>query len=76
MFIFCAVSYLRFVLSVKENWYRVFQRFRQAKFDNGGSTLSLSQFLLLPRLPQKMKLASKVVKSTQNNWLTDNDINP
>jgi hypothetical protein len=28
--------------------------------DNGGSVLS--QFLLLPQLPQKMKLASKVVK--------------
>jgi hypothetical protein len=42
--------------------YRVFHRFRQAKFDNGGSILSSSQFLLLPQLPQKMKLASKVVK--------------
>ncbi len=42
--------------------YRVFQRFRQVKFDNGGSILSASQFLLLPQLPKKMKLASKVVK--------------
>jgi hypothetical protein len=33
--------------------YRVFHRFRQVKFDNGGSVLSLSQFLLLPQLPQK-----------------------
>jgi hypothetical protein len=39
--------------------YSVFHQFRQAKFDNGGSILSPSQFLLLP---QKMKLASKVVK--------------
>jgi hypothetical protein len=31
----------------------------QAKFDNGGLILSLSQFLVLP---QKMKLTSKVVK--------------
>jgi hypothetical protein len=39
-----------------------FHRFRQAKFDKGGLILSLSQFLLLPQLPQKMKLASKVVE--------------
>jgi hypothetical protein len=38
----------------------------QAKFDNGGSILSSSQFLLLPQLPQKMKLASKVVKIDSN----------
>jgi hypothetical protein len=42
--------------------YRVFHRFRQAKFDNGVPILSLSQFSLLPQLPQKMKLASNVVK--------------
>jgi hypothetical protein len=42
--------------------YRVFHRFREAKFDNGGSILSWSQFSPLPQLPQKMKLASKVVK--------------
>jgi hypothetical protein len=41
----------------------VFQQFRQAKFAYGGSVLSLSQFSLLSQLPQKMKLASKVVKS-------------
>jgi hypothetical protein len=32
------------------------------KFDNGGLILSSSQFSLLPRLPQKIKLASKVAK--------------
>jgi hypothetical protein len=42
--------------------YSVFQGFRQAKSANGGSILSLSQFLILPQLPQKMKLAAKVVK--------------
>jgi hypothetical protein len=42
--------------------YSVFQGFRQAKFDKGGSILSSGQFLILPQLPQKMKLASKVVK--------------
>jgi hypothetical protein len=36
--------------------------FRQVKFDNGGLILSSRQFLLLPQLPQKMKIASKVVK--------------
>ncbi len=42
--------------------YSVFQGFRQAKSANGGSILSSSQFLILPQLPQRMKLASKVVK--------------
>ncbi len=42
--------------------YSVFHRFRQAKFDNGGSILSSSQFLKLSQPPKKMKLASKVVK--------------
>jgi hypothetical protein len=40
----------------------VFHRFRQAKFAYGGSILNSSQFLPLPQLPQKMELASKVVK--------------
>jgi hypothetical protein len=35
----------------------VFHQFRQAKFAYGGLILSLSQFLLLPQLPQKMELA-------------------
>jgi hypothetical protein len=40
----------------------VFHRFMKAKFANGGSILSSSQFSKLPQLAQKMKLASKVVK--------------
>jgi hypothetical protein len=40
----------------------VFQGFREAKSANGGSILSSSQFLILPQLPQKMRLASKVAK--------------
>jgi hypothetical protein len=40
-------------------YYSVFHRFRQAKF---GSILSLSQFLPLTQLPQKVELTSKVVK--------------
>ncbi len=42
--------------------YSVFQGFSLAKFAYGGSILSSSQFLILPQLPQKMKLTSKVVK--------------
>jgi hypothetical protein len=42
--------------------YSRFQGFSKAKSANGGSILSLSQFMILPQLPQKMKLASKVVK--------------
>jgi hypothetical protein len=42
--------------------YSVFQGFGQAKFDNGDSILSSSQFLILPQLLfKKMELASKVV---------------
>ena len=42
--------------------YRVFHRFGQAKFAYGGQVLGLSQLLLLPQLPEKTKLALKVVK--------------
>ncbi len=43
-------------------FYSVFQGFRQAKSSNVGLILSSSQFLILPQLPQKIRLASKVVK--------------
>jgi hypothetical protein len=39
-----------------------FQEFEQAKIANGGLILSTSHFSLLPQLPQKTELASKVVK--------------
>jgi hypothetical protein len=42
--------------------HTMFHRFRQAKFDNSGVMLSSSQFFILLQLPQKIKLASKVVK--------------
>jgi hypothetical protein len=42
--------------------YSVFQEFSKAKSANDGSISSLSQFLILPQLPQKIELASKVVK--------------
>jgi hypothetical protein len=46
--------------------YSVFQGFSKAKYANGGMILSWSQFLILPQLPRKIKLASKVVKYGQN----------
>ncbi len=46
----------------KWQFYSVFQGFSKAKSANGGLILSSSQFLILPQLPQKMKLTSKVVK--------------
>jgi len=42
--------------------YRAFHRFGQAKIANGGLVLGSSQFSLLPQLPYKMVLDSKVVK--------------
>jgi hypothetical protein len=39
-------------------YYCVFHRFGQAKFAYSGPILSSNQFLLLPKLPQKTKLAS------------------
>ncbi len=50
--------------------YSVFQEFRQAKSANGGSILSLSQFLILPQLPQKNKAHFKSGQS----WLKNNHI--
>jgi hypothetical protein len=43
--------------------YSVFHQFGQAKFVNGVTILSPSQFSLLPQQPQKTKVASKVVKT-------------
>jgi len=50
------------VLMCINYYYRAFHGFGQAKFSNGGSVLSLSQFSILPQLPQKTMLASKGVK--------------
>ncbi len=50
------------MLAKKLPIYGVFQGFSKAKFANGGSILSSSQFSILPQQAQKMKLASKVVK--------------
>jgi hypothetical protein len=43
--------------------YSVFHQFSQSKFAYGGGLiLSSSQFSLLPQLPHKIELASKMVK--------------
>jgi len=55
-------------LSVSQNvtknipTYRAFHRFGQAKVIDGGSVLGLSQFSILPQLPLKTMLGSRVVK--------------
>ncbi len=58
------MKHLKAELTFREKYihYSVFQGFSKAKSANGGSILSSSQFLILPQLPQKIKLASKVVK--------------
>jgi len=43
-------------------YYRAFHRIGQAKFLYDGSVLGSSQFSILPQLPPKMMLNSKVVK--------------
>jgi len=42
--------------------YTAFHGFGQAKFYYGGLVLGSSLFSLLPQLPQKMTITSKVVK--------------
>ncbi len=42
--------------------YKAFHGFGQAKFSDGGSVLGSSQFSILPQLPPKVLLNSKVVK--------------
>jgi len=42
--------------------YRAFHGFWQGKFTDGGLVLGLSQFLILPQLPPKIMLDSKLVK--------------
>jgi len=51
-----------FVQEVDHKKYRAFRRFGQAKFAYGGLLLGSSQFSILPQLPQKMMLASKVIR--------------
>ena len=51
-----------FVLGLSNFELKQLLRFGQAKFACGGQVLGSSQFSLLPQLPEKTKLASKVVK--------------
>ncbi len=61
--LFCDVTSEKLCQLKSNNYsYSVFQGFSKAKFAYGGSILSSSQFLLLPQLPQKIKLTLKVVK--------------
>jgi hypothetical protein len=60
--IILSLTYAQYYFLLTIQTYSVFHRFRQAKFDNGGSILSSNQFSLLPQLPQEMKLTFKVVK--------------
>ena len=53
---------LQVILRLIHDDYRAFHQFGQTKFAYGGKVLGSSQFPLLPQLPQKMTLASKVVK--------------
>jgi len=54
--------YCYFFKKKLETLYRVFPRFRQAKFADGVLILGSSQFTQLPRLPLKMMLNLKKVK--------------
>jgi len=50
------------VWHVELQLYRVIHEFGQGKFSDGGLVLSSSQFSILPQLPPKIMLNSKVVK--------------
>jgi len=44
------------------NFYRAFHGFGQARFPDGGLVLGSSQFSILPQLPLKIVLDSKMAK--------------
>ncbi len=46
--------------------YRAFHGFGQAKFSCGGSILGSSQFTLMPQLPLKTMLNTKVIQIDSN----------
>jgi len=50
------------VIDSQHESYREFHGFGKAKFPDGGLVLGLSQFLILPQLPPKILLSSKVIK--------------
>jgi len=49
-------------LKLKSRSTEYFMDLGQAKFPDGGLVLGLSQFSMLPQLPQKILFNSKVVK--------------
>jgi len=50
------------VVCFRISYYRAFHGFGEAKFPDGDLVLGLGQFLILPQLPPKILLESKVVK--------------
>jgi hypothetical protein len=73
---FFSVDQRKQIVFVVSHFYSVFHLFRPAKFAYGSSILSSSQFFLMSQLPQKMKLASKVVKSDSKIIISLFDLNP
>jgi hypothetical protein len=63
MLLFLERLFLLFI-SAEEflTYYRAFHRFGQAKFPDGGLVLGSSRFSILPQLPPKKLVISKVVK--------------
>ncbi len=57
-------------------FYKVIRRFGKGKLTHDGLILSSSQFLLLPRLPQKTKPVKKVGKKEQEKSPHYRDLNP
>ncbi len=55
-------KFKKIIIIEANNKYRAFQGFGQATFPNGGPVLGSSQFLIMPQLPPKILLNSKVVK--------------
>jgi hypothetical protein len=51
---------VEWVTFTESSIYRVFHRFRQAKFADGGSILSWSQFLLLPQQELKKNIKNDI----------------
>jgi len=52
--------------------HRGFKKIGQAKFPDGGLVLGSSQFSILPKLPFKILLDSKVVKINPSRFVDQN----
>jgi len=63
----CLISAISFYYNiVYENIYIMFHKLGQVKFPDDGLVLGLSQFSILPQLPPKIMLNSKVVEIDPN----------